>query len=142
MDEQPGLSDQYRRSSPWPLLVALGLVLSEIGVVLGFLAITVVGLLLFVGSIAGITRESGYVERPWNVLAGLGVALALAGGAIGAWALDPLSTGALLDAVGAPSTHGIVARGVAIAVAGLLALLAGASGRYAERGSVRAARDG
>ena len=64
MDEQPGLSEQYRRASPWPLFIALGLPIAEIGVLFGLVPLAVGGLLLFVGSVAGIVQESGYVERP------------------------------------------------------------------------------
>jgi hypothetical protein len=77
MEEQPGLSDQYRTASPWPVFVALGLALSEIGVFIGLFPVAVFGLILFGGSIAGILTESGYVERPWPTLVGVGVGLAL-----------------------------------------------------------------
>lgn len=77
MEEQPGLSDQYRTASPWPVFVALGLALSEIGVFIGLFPVAVFGLILFGGSIAGILTESGYVERPWPTLLGVGVVLAL-----------------------------------------------------------------
>jgi hypothetical protein len=76
MEEQPGLSDQYRTASPWPLFVALGLALSEIGVFIGLFPVAVFGLILFGGSIAGILTESGYVSRPWPTLAGIGAILA------------------------------------------------------------------
>ncbi|MDS0282943.1 DUF7541 family protein [Haloarcula onubensis] len=78
MEEQPGLSDQYRTASPWPVFVALGLVLSEIGVFIGLFPVAVFGLILFGGSIAGILTESGYVTRPWPTLVGVGAVLAAA----------------------------------------------------------------
>lgn len=77
MEEQPGLSDQYRTASPWPVFVALGLVLSEIGVFIGLFPVAVFGLILFGGSIAGILTESGYVTRPWPTLVAVGAVLAL-----------------------------------------------------------------
>ncbi|WP_416839100.1 cox cluster protein [Haloferax sp. DFSO52] len=74
MDEAPGLSDQYRTASPWPVFVALGIPLSELGLLFDVFPLAVGGLLLFTGSIAGLLRESGYVKstmRSVVVLAGL-----------------------------------------------------------------------
>ena len=62
MDDQPGLSDQYGKSSPWPLFVAGGLVLSELGVLFGYGSVAVGGLLLFAASTVGILRESGFAS--------------------------------------------------------------------------------
>lgn len=77
-----GLSDEYQSASPWPLFVALGLAISEVGVVLGIRPVAVGGLLLFVGAIAGILRESGYVQHLERVFVTLGGLLLLASGAI------------------------------------------------------------
>src|SRR6056297_3496059 len=76
MEEQPGLSDQYRTAIPWPVFVALGLPLSEIGVFIGLFPVAVFGLIVFGGSVAGILTESGYAERPWPTLVGVGGLLA------------------------------------------------------------------
>lgn len=75
MEEQPGLSEQYTRASPWPVFVALGLVLTEFGVFLGgvILPIGVGGVLLLEASVVGILRESGYVESLWPTSLGIGV---------------------------------------------------------------------
>jgi len=77
MEDEPGLSDQYRSASPWPLFVALGLALSEVGVFVGLFPVAVFGLILFGGSVAGILTESGYASRPWPTLLGVGTVLAL-----------------------------------------------------------------
>jgi len=124
MEEQPGLSDQYRMASPWPLFVALGLALSEVGIFIGLFSVAVAGILLFGGSVAGILRESGYVSEPWGTLVGLGGVFALAGAAIVMTQLDPgVGLLALIaDPVGAPG------RGLAIAAGGTMLLLAGATG--------------
>ena len=66
MDDQPGISDQYRMSSPWPLIVVLGFVCSELGLLFNVFPVAVGGLLLLVASVAGILQESGYAERPWR----------------------------------------------------------------------------
>ncbi|MFC7114983.1 hypothetical protein ACFQH2_08475 [Natronoarchaeum sp. GCM10025703] len=62
MNEEPGLSDQYRKSSPWPMLIALGIVFSEVGIVLALFPVAVGGLVLLLGSIGGILRETEYVS--------------------------------------------------------------------------------
>lgn len=130
MDEQPGLSDRYRRASPWPVFIALGLPIAEVGVLFGLVPIAVGGLLLFVGSIAGIVQESGYVERPWNLLAGLGGVLCVLGGALALSQLGAISGGAFVSALG---SNGLVVRGVSIVIAGAIALGVGGAGRFVER---------
>lgn len=129
MDEQPGLSDQYRRASPWPLFVALGLPIAEIGILFALVPVAVGGLLLFVGAIAGITQESGYVERPWNLLAGLGSALLILGGALALSQVAPISVNGLTTAL---ESNGLVLRGVSIVIAGAIALGVGGAGRFVE----------
>jgi hypothetical protein len=65
MEEQPGLSNRYRRSSPWPLVIVLGVVLSELGILYGTLPVSVGGLVLLGASVVGILRESGYAHSLW-----------------------------------------------------------------------------
>jgi Sec-independent protein secretion pathway component TatC len=119
---EPGLSDQYRKASPWPMLVAFGFVLSEVGVVLGYFPVAVGGLLLFGGTAAGILSESGYVEQMWRSLVGFGLVLA----ALGALAIGlnidvaAVSVDALLD-----TARPFVYRGSAIAAAGVMLVAAG-----------------
>lgn len=111
MEDAPGLSDQYRMASPWPMFVALGIPISEIGVLFDLFPVTVGGLLLFSGSVAGMTRESGYAETPWGPLAVLGVVLLAVGGAFLFTSID------------------LQTRGYAIVVSGVLLLLGSAVGR-------------
>jgi hypothetical protein len=80
--EGRGVSDQYTRSSPWPLFVALGFTLSEAGVLFNFLSVAVGGILLFAASVVGILRESGYARTLWRPTVGAGVAFGAAGGAL------------------------------------------------------------
>ncbi|WP_049997255.1 DUF7541 family protein [Halococcus sediminicola] len=134
MDDQPGLSDQYRMSSPWPLIVVLGLVFSELGLLFNVFAVAVGGLLLFVGAIAGIILESGYAERPWNLLAGLGAVLCVLGALLTVTQLDSVTLDALAGVIGQP--NGIVARGVELLIAGVVAVAVGAGGRFVESESV------
>lgn len=81
MEEQPGLSERYVTASPWPLFVALGLVLTETGVFLGgaALPIGVGGVLLLEASIVGIMRESGYARTLWSTSLGVGAIAGVAG---------------------------------------------------------------
>ncbi len=121
MNEEPGLSDQYVRASPWPLFVALGLALSEVGVFVGLFPVAVFGLLLFGGSVAGILTESGYTERPWPTLIGLGLALSVAGVAVALWQvpLDALTLATFGE-------NGILSRSLAVVAAGATMVVAGA----------------
>ncbi|MFD1640950.1 DUF7541 family protein [Halohasta litorea] len=80
MEETPGLSEQYRKASPWPLFIALGVPISEIGLVFDIFPVAVGGLLLFCGCIAGMLQESGYVAAPWNSLGAMALLLFAAGG--------------------------------------------------------------
>ncbi|ESP89874.1 DUF7541 family protein [Candidatus Halobonum tyrrellensis] len=90
MDETPGLSDQYRMVSPWPLFVALGLPIAELGLLFGLVPLAVGGLLLFGGSVAGMLRESGYVSTPWRALVAISALTFVVGGAL--LYADPMTT--------------------------------------------------
>jgi hypothetical protein len=125
MNEQSGHSDQYRTASPWPVLVAGGFALSEVGIFLGVFPVAVGGVLLLGASTAGILDESGYVTRTWRVLAGLGAAFAVLGIAIVATQGSPL--GVSVPAVVA-DPGGVVGRGVAVVVAGVMLVGAGLTG--------------
>jgi len=131
MEEQPGLSDQYRTASPWPVFVALGLVLSEIGVFIGLFPVAVFGLILFGGSIAGILTESGYVARPWPTLAGVGVVLAVIAAGL-AVAYLPMGSITVANIGDGP----VFTRLVAVAVAGVVMVAMGGVGSVMEQTKV------
>ena len=119
----PGLSEQYRKASPWPMLVAFGFVISEVGIVLGVFPIAVGGLLLFAGTVAGILNESEYVTRSWLSLAVIGVLLTILGALAVGLNIAPsaISVDALLD-----QSRPFVYRGTSIlAAAAILFALAG-----------------
>lgn len=138
MDEEPGLSDQYRMASPWPVFVALGLALSEVGIVVGLFAVAVAGLLLFGGSVAGILKESGYVDQLWGSLLGFGVALLAIGAVLFVTQVD-LNSVAVLDIVSRPAGYGVVVpRALAITVAGVILFAAGGTGTVLERSAADA----
>mgnify|MGYP000070597229 FL=1 len=130
MEEQPGLSDQYRTASPWPLLVAVGFALTEVGVFLGIFPIAVGGVLLLGGSVAGILGESGYARRPWRTLALLGVGFFALGAALVATQTVGSSVN-LAQTVADP--NGVVGRGLAIAVAGIMLVAAGVTSQAVGR---------
>ncbi|SNZ02953.1 hypothetical protein SAMN06269185_0154 [Natronoarchaeum philippinense] len=130
MTEEPGLSDQYRKSSPWPLLIALGFPLSEIGVILGLYPIAVGGLLLLLGSIAGILRETEYVSSPWPVFAGMSLVLIAVG--IGAF----VYVGGSVGLGGGELTYdggSLALRGLSIATAGVAGVVGAVVGRSRTR---------
>ena len=119
MEEAPGLSDQYRMASPWPMFVALGLPISEIGILFDVFPIAVGGLLLFCGSIAGMLGESGYAATPWRALAAMGGIFLLVGALFVLPELDPFAG---IDLFGGMN---LLTRGYAIVAAAVL-MLAGA----------------
>lgn len=125
MNEADAVGDR-RKASAWPMFVALGLAVSELGVFLdGLYPVAVAGLLLFATSVAGILDESGYVTQPWRTMGTLGAVFVLAGAAIVVYQVGA-SVGAVTDAVDAG--NGIVFRGFAIAAAGIVAGAAGVVG--------------
>lgn len=128
MNEEPGLSDQYRRASPWPLFVALGLALSEVGVFIGVFPVAVFGLLLFGGSVAGILTESGYARRPWPALLVLGAILAVAGIAVIFWQVPTDSI--TLENFG---RNGVLSRSLSVVAAGVTMVVAGGVASVLER---------
>ncbi|KAB7518219.1 DUF7541 family protein [Halosegnis rubeus] len=111
--------------SSWPLFVALGLAVGEVGVVMAIYPLAIGGLVLFAGSIAGILTEAGYTERPWRTLTALsGVFVAL--GLIVVVTQTGTSVGAIESALA--STDTIVLRGFSIVGAGIVALAASIAG--------------
>ena len=111
------------RTSPWPVVVVVGIVLSEVGILFNLYPVSVTGLLVFTGSVAGIVHEAGYVARPWRLLVGLGVAFL----AVGAVVVSTQVDGGLSAYVaGETLRNGIVQRGYTVAIAGGLAALGGA----------------
>jgi len=115
MSEQSNVQPTSRRASPWPLFVALGFALSELGVFIGLYPIAVGGILLLGASVAGILRESRYARDLWRPLAALGVVFVVAGTLVVATQVDPgtVDIAALLAA-----PNGIVGRGLSVAGAG------------------------
>ncbi|WP_181686722.1 DUF7541 family protein [Halorhabdus salina] len=125
MSEQAKVTGDFRRASPWPVFIALGFALAELGIFVGYFAVAVGGLLLLGGSVAGILVESGYASSVWRPLAGLGIAFGLLGVALVASQVDP----ATLDALSVVTDpNGIVGRGLAIVGSGAILVAVGVTG--------------
>ncbi|AWB27472.1 DUF7541 family protein [Halococcoides cellulosivorans] len=84
MVESTGVAEEFDRSSPWPLLIALGLALSEFGVFFGgiFVPVGVAGIVLFAGSVVGILVETGYVDSHRRGALIVGGTIVLIGGVL------------------------------------------------------------
>ncbi|MFT4880317.1 MAG: hypothetical protein ACI9CA_000098 [Natronomonas sp.] len=127
-DIEPGLSEQYRKASPWPLFVALGFVLSELGVIMGFFSVTVVGLLLFGGTTGAILQESGYIAQSWRAMVSIGALFALLGAVVIATWGETLAVGGLVD-----PTNSFAYRGFAVAISGAILAAVGTTAKVASR---------
>jgi hypothetical protein len=121
-EPEPGVSDRYDKTSPWPVVVVVGIVLSEVGILFNLYPVSVTGLVLFTGSVAGIVHEAGYIARPWRVLAGLGVSFVVVGLLVVSSQVDG---GLSAYVASAALEDGIVQRGYTIAATGTLAALGG-----------------
>lgn len=123
------MDDGDDSGSPWPILVALGIVIGEFGVLFGIVPVAVGGVLLFGWGSAAIARDAGFAPSVWQPLAGVG---AVVGGlALVVWSIRAprLSPDAFLAAA---STDAIAVRAAIVAVASVGLLLAGLSGMAAE----------
>ncbi|MEF8808347.1 DUF7541 family protein [Natronomonas sp.] len=122
-EPEPGVSERYEKASAWPLVVVSGLVLSEIGILFNLYPVSVAGLIMFVGSVAGIVHEAGYVARPWRLLSGLGVALAVVGMLLVSTQVDGGVSAYISQAA---VTNQVSQRGFTIAATGAVVAIAGA----------------
>ncbi|WP_439025954.1 DUF7541 family protein [Haloarchaeobius sp. DT45] len=113
------------KASAWPMLIAVGLAVSEVGVLFGSLPISVFGLLMFCGSVAGIFAETGYVDHPWTVMAGFAVLLVVVGAYL---FVDFGGTVGGAELIGVDNR--IAYRGVSIAMAGIVTLVAAVVGLF------------
>ncbi len=127
-DIEPGLSEQYRKASPWPLFVALGFVLSELGVIMGFFSVTVVGILLFGGTTGAILQESGYIAQSWRAMVSIGALFALLGAVVIATWGETLAVGGLVD-----PANSFAYRGFAVAISGAILAAVGTTAKVASR---------
>jgi len=106
MTESANSDRTFTGGSPWPPFVALGFALSEVGVILGLRPVSVAGLFLFVGSVAGILTEAGYIAGPAKAIGIQGVGLV----GVGILLITGTQTGSTV-------------RGQSIAIAGIFCLV-------------------
>lgn len=115
------MDDPERTASPWPILVALGIAVGELGVLFGFVSLAVGGILAFGLGAASILREADVVRGRARPILGVGILL----GALGllVWSLRVYHP--TLDAyLTMAATDGIAAR-AAIVVGAAVLLVAG-----------------
>jgi len=117
-------------SSPWPLLVALGIAVGEVGVLFGLVPVAVGGVVLFGGSAASVLREAGFAQSAWRPLALVGASIGVASLLVWVFQTGAVEPGALRRAA---ATDGIAVRAVVVLVAAILLLLAGLLGAAVER---------
>jgi len=115
-----GVGDQYRRASAWPPFVAIGLAISEVGVIMNLVPVSIGGILLFGGSLAGILVDASITESPWPSLGAIGVVFGALGGVMWASQLQQYTLSRLLAVA---NTNTIAMRGEAIVVAGALLVI-------------------
>lgn len=104
-------------ASPWPVLIAVGLAGSEVGIVVDLVPVAVGGLVLFAASVAGILAESDHVTDPLPVAMGFGAVFALGGGMLYALGTDTVAPAAV------DGLTGLATRGLAIAIAGIVTVV-------------------
>ena len=121
-EPEPGISERYEKTSPWPIVIVIGLVLSEIGILFNLYPVAVGGLVLFVGSVSGIVSEAGYVVTPWRLLAGLGATLTVIGLLIVSTQVDASASAFVSQAA---VENAISQRGFTIAATGIVLTAAG-----------------
>lgn len=120
-ESRSGLPEEYTKSSAWPLVVVLGLVLSEVGILFNLYPLSVGGLVLFVGGVSGIVDEAGYVASPWRLMGALSVALVVLGLLVVSTQVDG-GFAAFVAQVASP--NGISRRGFSIAGTGAIMAIA------------------
>ncbi|MFW6003718.1 MAG: DUF7541 family protein [Halanaeroarchaeum sp.] len=124
-----GIPGSRELMSAWPPFVALGLVVAEVGIVLNLVPLSIGGILLFGGSVAGILQDAETIETPWYALAVVGVLFSLFGAGVWWTQLDSLALAHVLS-VGA--TNPIAIRGEAILLAGVLLVVGAVAGTVYE----------
>lgn len=112
-------------TSPWPILVAVGLATSELGVFVGSVPASVAGLVLFGGAAAGLAHDAGYGASPAGLVLIAGGLLVVVGGGVLAVRASTLSVSSLVAVAG---SDGVARRGIAILVAGGVLAVAGLAG--------------
>ncbi|QCW04176.1 hypothetical protein [Natrinema pallidum] len=118
VDHSRGIDgDRTDAARPWPLLVAVGLAGSEVGIIVGLVPIAVAGLVVFAASVAGLLAEADYVDQPLPVAASLGTVFVLIGVVLAVHGTGTLTIG-LLEPL-----SGLTNRGTALVFGGLVTIV-------------------
>lgn len=123
MDGTDGRATEAQaKASPWPALVAMGIVAAETGVLFGLVPVAVGSVIAFGWGAAGMAREAGYAADRWRPLR-------LVGGVIGGaaalvWAVRSTAVSARA-LVAAATTDAIAVRAAVVLAAGVLLIVVG-----------------
>lgn len=110
-------TDRTDAARPWPILVALGLAGSEVGIVVDLVPVAVGGLVVFAASVAGILADADYIDRPLAFAAKFGVAFVVVGALLAAHGTGALPIGPL------EPLSGLASRGLALVLAGIVTIV-------------------
>lgn len=119
------MADEPAKSSPWPIVAAVGIAATEAGVLFGLVPIAVGGVLAFGSSVAGMAREIGYATDRWRPLRLVGVAIAVLAAAVWLVVAPSPTPGGLAAAA---RTDGIAVRAVIVLGSAVLLVVVGAVG--------------
>ena len=120
-DGPTGIPGTDELMSAWPPFVALGFVISEIGIVMNLVPLAFGGLLLFGGSVAGIIRDASLTKTPWGSLGIMGALFTVLGGII---LNTQLQSYTIDHAISVSTSNAIGVRGGAVLLAGIVLVLA------------------
>lgn len=123
MSGGPTAVDDGRRTSPWPVFVALGFAVAELGVFFGVVPLAVGGIVVFGGSCSGQLAEVGHRSSLSRSLIPVGGVFVIIG--VGLWfaGVTDFTTATVLTS---PRVDGVALRGVAVLTGGLVLVAAGA----------------
>ncbi|MFC4986609.1 MULTISPECIES: DUF7541 family protein [Saliphagus] len=119
------MGDEPTKSSPWPIVAAVGIAATEAGVLFGVVPVAVGGVLAFGSSVAGMAREVGYATDRWRPLRLVGAAIAVVAAAAWLGVAPSPTPGGLADAA---RTDGIAVRAAIVFGSAVLLVAVGAVG--------------
>lgn len=119
------------RSSPWPVLIALGLVVAEVGILFGVALVGIGGLLLFGWSCAALLSDAGVTASGWRAVLATGTVLATAGGIVWAARLPAYTVSAAVRAV---AVDPLAFRGAMVCAAAGILVVVGLAGAVRSTG--------
>lgn len=119
------MDDRADRSSGWPILVALGVAVGELGVLFGVTPVAVGGVLLSGGGSAALVAESGLADDPWRPLVVIGTIVGAI--SLGVWSLR-VAEFSLSAFLARAATDDIAVRAAVVFVAALGLVSAGIVG--------------